>query len=57
MYQKKAERVIDIAQDGPSKGTAIIWDGFNGDNQAFTIVQKNGDYFIKCRQYGAYLTV
>lgn len=42
IVSKKAEKVIDIAQDGPAKGSAIVWDGYNGDNQAFTIIQKNG---------------
>lgn len=32
-------RVLDIAQDGPHAGSAIIWDGYAGDNQSFAFVQ------------------
>ena len=53
----KAGRVIDVAQDGPRKGSLIIWDGYNGDNQAFGVVQDGADYFLKCRQNKAFLTV
>lgn len=34
-----SNRVLDIAQDGPYAGTAIIWDGYAGDNQCFAFVQ------------------
>ena len=54
---RKAGKVIDVAQDGPHKETLIIWDGYNGDNQAFTIIQNGPDYLIKCRQGKGYLTV
>lgn len=53
---KQAGRVLDIAQSGPHQGTTIIYDGYNGDNQAFTLVQNGPDYFIKCRQGKGYLT-
>lgn len=31
--------VLDVAQDGPHKGTTIIWEGYGGDNQCFTIIK------------------
>lgn len=57
IVSEKAGRVVDVAQDGPFRGTLIIWDGYNGDNQAFTIVQSGGAFLIKCRQNKGYLTV
>jgi hypothetical protein len=53
----KAGRVIDIAQSGNHRGTAIIYDGYNGDNQAFSIVPNGAAVNIKCRQGKGYLTV
>lgn len=32
-------RVLDIAQDGAHQGHTIIWDGYGGANQCFTLVQ------------------
>jgi len=57
IVSKSAGRVIDVAQDGPHQGTTIIWDGYNGENQNFTIVQQGPDYFIKCKKNKGYLTV
>lgn len=57
IVSKKAGKVIDVAQDGPHKGSLILWDGYNGDNQAFTIIQQGPDYLIKCRQTKGFLTV
>lgn len=34
-----ADKVLDVAQDGPSVGTTIIWEGYAGENQCFTMVQ------------------
>lgn len=57
IVSKKAGKVIDVAQDGPHKGTTILWDGYNGDNQAFSIIQQGPDYLIKCRLGKGFLTV
>lgn len=57
IVSRKAGRVIDLAQDGPHVGSLIIWDGYNGDNQAFTVIQNGPDYLIKCRKNKGYLTV
>lgn len=32
-------KVMDVAQDGPFKGSTILWEGYAGDNQSFTLVQ------------------
>lgn len=32
-------KVLDVAQDGPFKGSTILWEGYAGDNQCFTLVQ------------------
>ena len=32
-------KVLDVAQDGPHQGSTIIWEGYGGDNQQFTLVQ------------------
>jgi hypothetical protein len=53
----KAGKVLDIAQDGEHKGKSIIWDGYAGDNQSFTLAQEGPVYYIKCKQGGLYLTV
>lgn len=50
-------KVLDIAQDGPYKGTTIIWEGYGGLNQTFTLVQEGANYLIKCKQGNLYLTV
>lgn len=50
-------RVLDIAQDGPFKGSPILWDGYGGANQSFTLVQEGGNWLIKCKQNNQYLTV
>lgn len=52
-----ANKVIDIAQDGPHQGSAIIWEGWAGDNQCFTIIQDGPDWYIRCKQENLYLTV
>lgn len=52
-----ADRVLDIAQDGPLKGTAMIYDGWGGDNQSFTLIQNGPDWYIRCKQNGQFLTV
>lgn len=57
IVSKKAEKVIDLAQDGQHQGTLIIWDGYGGDNQSFTITQSGPDVLLKCRKTGGYLTV
>ncbi len=48
---------MDIAQDGPFKGTAVLWEGYAGDNQSFTLIQENASWLIKCKQNDQYLTV
>lgn len=50
-------RVADLAQDGPSAGSLILWDGYGGENQQFTFIQDGPDYFIKNRKSHRYLTV
>ena len=50
-------KVLDVAQDGPFKGTTIIWEGYGGANQTFTLVQENANWLIKCKQNNNYLTV
>ena len=52
-----ADRVLDICQEGENQGNLIIWDGYGGDNQKFTVKQKNQDFYIKCKKDGQYLTV
>ena len=52
-----ADRVLDICQDGENQGSLIIWEGYGGDNQQFTIKQKGDDFYIKCRKDRQYLTV
>ena len=52
-----ADKVLDIAQDGPYIGTAILWKGWGGDNQCFTIIQDGPDWYIKSKQTGNFLTV
>lgn len=43
-------KVIDVAKDGPFKGTTILWEGYAGDNQSFTMVQDGPNWYIKCKQ-------
>jgi hypothetical protein len=57
IVSKKAGKVLDIAQDGPHQGSLIIWDGWAGENQSFTIIQDGPDYLIRCRKDGGFLTV
>jgi hypothetical protein len=52
-----ADKVLDIAQDGPHKGTGILWKGWAGDNQCFTFIQEGPDWYIRCKQGGLFLTV
>ena len=52
-----ADRVLDVAQDGPFKGTTIIWDGYAGANQCFTLVQEGMNWLVKCKQNDSFLTV
>ncbi len=42
-------KVLDVAQDGPFKGSTIIWEGWAGDNQQFTLVQDGPSYYLKCK--------
>jgi hypothetical protein len=50
-------RVLDVAQDGPHKGNTILWDGYGGDNQQFTLIQDGPVYYIKCKKNDMFLTV
>jgi hypothetical protein len=52
-----ADKVIDVAQDGPNAGSLILWEGYAGENQQFTLVQEGPDWYIKCKKNGQYLTV
>lgn len=52
-----SNRVLDIAQDGPNKGTAIQWEGWGGENQCFTIIQEGPSWYIKSKLNGQFLTV
>lgn len=52
------DKVLDIAGDGPHKGSLIIWKSNKGDNQSFSFVPCGvGEYNIKCKANGQYLTV
>ena len=53
----KADRVLDLAQDGDNQGSLIIWDGHGGENQMFTLKKKGDGFRIRCKQSGRYLTV
>lgn len=53
----KAGKVIDLCQEGQNQGTLIIWDGYGGENQQFTLKQKDGEFYFKNRQTKQYLTV
>lgn len=53
----KADKVIDLCQDGDNQGSLIIWDGYGGENQSFTLIQNGPDVFIKCKHDKQYLTV
>ena len=50
-------RVLDVAQDGEHQGTTILWDGYGGENQSFTIKQKGPHYVLKCKKNKQFLTV
>ena len=50
-------RVLDVAQDGDYQGQTIIWDGYGGENQQFTLKQKGPDHYLKCKKDNLYLTV
>jgi hypothetical protein len=50
-------RVLDVAQDGPHQGSTILWDGYGGDNQQFTVIQDGPVYYIKCKKNDMFLTV
>lgn len=52
-----ADRVLDVAQDGPNVGTTILWEGYGGDNQTFTVIQEGPDYYLRCKKNGQFLTV
>ena len=52
-----ADKVLDIAQDGPNQGTSILWKGWGGDNQSFTLIQDGPDWYIRSKQGGLVLTV
>ena len=51
-----ADKVLDISQGGPHQGKAIIWEGWGGDNQMFTIVKEAGYWLIRAKN-GQFLTV
>jgi len=34
-----ANKVVDVAQDGPNAGSLILWEGYAGENQQFTMIQ------------------
>lgn len=53
----KADKVIDLCQEGEHQGSLIIWDGYAADNQSFTVAQCGPDVYIKCKKDGKYLTV
>lgn len=53
----KSGRVIDLCQEGEHQGTLIIWDGYGGENQQFTVKQKGPNYLLKCRKTKQFLTV
>jgi hypothetical protein len=57
IVSKKAGKVLDVAQDGQFQGSLIIWDGYAGENQQFTIIQDGNDFLIKCKKNNGYLTV
>lgn len=50
-------KVLDVAQDGDHKGSLILWDGYGGQNQQFTIKQKGPFYYLKSKKDNRYLTV
>ena len=50
-------RVLDIARDGPNKDSAIIWEGYAGDNQCFTIIKQQDRWLFKSKLGDLYLTV
>ena len=52
-----ADKVLDVAQDGPHAGSTILWKGYGGENQQFTLVQDGADFFIKSKKNGQFLTV
>lgn len=52
-----SDKVLDIAQDGPNAGSAILWEGWAGDNQTFAIVENAGEYSFRCKKNGQFLTV
>lgn len=52
-----ANRVVDVAQDGPNVGSLILWEGYAGENQQFTFIQQGPDWYIKCKKNNQYLTV
>ena len=52
------DKVLDVAGGGDHQGSLIIWKSNKGDNQSFTFVPCGvGEYNIKCKADGAYLTV
>lgn len=53
----RADRVLDVAQDGPNAGSTILWDGYAGENQQFTLVPEGDQFYIKCKKNGQFLTV
>lgn len=50
-------KVLDIAQDGPYRGTGIIWEGWGGDNQCFAILQQQDGLYCFKNKNNQYLTV
>lgn len=50
-----ADKVLDLAQGGPNKGTTIIWKAHGACNQRFSLI-KDGDYYL-IMIMGNFLTV
>ena len=50
-------KVLDVCQEGENPGSLIIWDGYGGENQAFTIKQKGPHFYFKSKKDKLYLTV
>ena len=52
-------KVLDVCQEGENPGSFmwIMWDGYAGENQMFTIKQKGPDVYFTCKKDKLYLTV
>ena len=49
-------KVLDVCQEGEHPGSLIIWEGYAGQNQMFTLKQKGGHYFFVSKKDNLYLT-